>query len=85
LTGSDGTVQLHEVSAGGSNAIECSSGTADPALADGKRTLEGLQDQLVPAQAEEYCRPRRECAHCGSRRPLKDVRARRLLSVFGTV
>src|SRR6202011_4632868 len=41
-------------------------------------------DHLVRAQAEEYCRQRRLCSHCGSQRPLKDVRARRLLSVFGT-
>jgi hypothetical protein len=54
-------------------------------LADGKRTLAGLQDYLVQAQTQEYCRQRRLCSHCGSQRPLKDVRARRLLSVFGTV
>ena len=54
-------------------------------LVDGKRTLAGLQDHLVRAQAEEYCRHRRLCSHCGSQRRLKDVRARRVLSVFGTV
>src|SRR6202011_1623943 len=42
-------------------------------------------DHLVRAQAEEYCRQRRLCSHCGSQRPLKDVRARRLLSAFGTM
>jgi hypothetical protein len=85
LIGSDGTVRSHEVNAGGTNSVECSAATVGLTLADGKRTLSGLQDHLVRAQAEEYCRQRRLCSHCGSLRPLKDVRARRLLSVFGTV
>jgi hypothetical protein len=85
LTGSDGIVRLQEVSTGGTNTIECSAGTVGLTLADGKRTLAGLQDHLVRAQADEYCRQRRGCSHCGSRRPLKDVRGRRLLSLFGTV
>ena len=45
----------------------------------------GLQDHLVRAQADEYCRQRRGRSHCGPHRPLKDVRTRRLLSLFGTV
>jgi hypothetical protein len=85
LIGSDGTVHAHEVNAGGSNTAECSAATVGLTLADGKRTLAGLQDHLVQAQTQEYCRQRRLCSHCGSQRPLKDVRARRLLSVFGTV
>ena len=85
LTGSDGIVRLQEVSAGGSNASECSAATVGLTLAAGKRTLAGLQDRIVRAQAEEFCRQRRGCSHCGSQRPLKDVRARRLLSLFGTV
>jgi hypothetical protein len=85
LTGSDGIVRLQEVSAGGSNASECSAGTVGLMLAGGKRTLAGLQDQLVRAQAEEYCHQRRGCSHCGSQRPFKDFRTRRLLSLFGTV
>jgi hypothetical protein len=76
LTGSDGLVRLREVSAGDSNASECSVGTIGLMLADGKRTLAGLQDHLVRAQAEEYCRQGRGCSHCGSQRPLKDVRTR---------
>jgi hypothetical protein len=82
LIGSDGTVHAHEVNAGGSNTAECSAETVGLTLADGKRTLAGLQDHLVQAQTLEYCRQRRLCAHCGSQRPLKDVRARRLLSVW---
>ena len=54
--------------------------------ARGRKTeLAGLQDHLVRAQADEYCRQRQGCSHCGSQRPLKDVRTRRLLSLFGTV
>jgi hypothetical protein len=85
LTGSDGIVRSQEVSAGGTNTAECSAATVGLTLTDGKRTLAGLQDHLVQAQAEEYCGQRRLCSHCGSQRPLKDVRARRLLSTFGTV
>jgi hypothetical protein len=85
LNGSDGVVRSQEVSAGGSNVSECSTATVGLTLADGKRTLAGLQDHLVRAQADEYCRQRRGCSHCGSQRPLKDVRTRRLLSLFGTV
>jgi len=85
LTGSDGAVHTREVSTGGTNTAECSSGTVGLTLLDGKRTLAELQDRLVRAQTEEYCNQRRRCSHCGTRRPLKDVRTRRLLSVFGTV
>ena len=85
LTGSDGVVRSQKVSAGGGNASECSAATVGLTLADRKRTLAGLQDHLVRAQADEYCWQRRGCSHCGSQRPLKDVRTRRLLSLFGTV
>jgi hypothetical protein len=85
LTGIDGIVRSHEVSAGGSNTSECAAGTVGLTLVHGKRTLAGLQDHLVRAQADKYCRQRRGCAHCGSQRPLKDLRGRRLLSVFGMV
>jgi hypothetical protein len=85
LTGRDGAVHTHEVSAGGTNTAECSAATVGLTLAEGKRTLAVLQDRLVRAQTEEYCRQRRRCSHCGSQRRTKDVRSRRLLSVFGTV
>ena len=54
LTGSDGVVRSQEVSAGGSNASECSAATVGLTLADGKRTMAGLPDHLVRAQADEY-------------------------------
>jgi hypothetical protein len=85
LTGSDGAVGTCEVNVGGSNTAECSAATVGLTLADGKRTLAAPQNHLVQAQTEKYCRQRRLCSHCGSQRPLKDVRARRLMSVFGTV
>jgi hypothetical protein len=85
LIGIDRTIRLHEVSSGGSNTSECSAETVGLSLADGKRTLAALQEQVVRAQAEEYCHQRRSCSHCGLQRRLKDVRAWRLLSVFGTV
>ena len=44
LTGRDGTVRAHEVSTGGSDTAECSAATVGLTLADGKRTLAGLQD-----------------------------------------
>jgi hypothetical protein len=83
LIGSDGIVHAYELNAGGSNTAECSVETVGLTLADGKRTLAGLQDHLVRAQTQEYYRQRRLCSHCGSQWPLKDVRARWLLSVFG--
>src|SRR5260370_6954221 len=85
LTGQDGSVRTHEVSAGGNTTTEHSSAAIGLTLADGKRTLAGLQDHLVRAQTEEYCRGRRLCPRCGSQRPLKDVRTPPLLSPFATV
>ena len=85
LTGADGAVRTHEVSAGGATAIDLSSASVGLTLADGKRTLAALQGHLVRAQVEEYCRGRRRCPRCDSQRPLKDLRTRRLLSLFGTV
>ena len=80
LAGAEGTVQLHEVSAGGSAAAECSAETLGLTVAEGKMTLAGLQRHLVQAQAEEHCRRRRRCDYCGAQRPLKDFRRRRLTS-----
>jgi hypothetical protein len=85
LTGADGAVRMHEVSAGGSATIEHSPETIGLTLTEGKRTLAGLQRHLVQAQADDHCRGRRRCSHCGGERPVKDVRTRRLLSSFGTV
>jgi hypothetical protein len=85
LTGGDGTVREHEVSAGGSTTIEHSPETIGLALTEGKRTLAGLRHHLVQAQAEDHCRERRRCSRCGSQRPVKGTHTRRLLSLFGTM
>ncbi len=85
LTGADEVVCVHEVSAGGGTTTGYSPEKIGLTLAEGKRTLAGLQRHLVQAQAEDHCRGRRRCPRCGSKRPIKDVRTRRLLSSFGTV
>ena len=85
LIGGDGTVHTHEISTGGGNTAECSAATVGMTLADGKRILAALQNESVRAQAEDHCRQRRVCSHCQLQRPLKDVRSRRLSSLFGTV
>jgi len=60
-------------------------GNARLTAAEGKKTLAGLQSHLVQAQTEEHCRNRRRCQRCGAQRPLKDIRPRRLTSLFGVV
>src|SRR5208337_1877251 len=85
LAGADGSVQSHEISVGGCATIDNSAETLGLTLAEGKKTLAGLQRHLVQAQTEEHCRNRRRCQHCGAQRPLKDMRRRRLTSLFGVV
>ncbi len=85
LAGADGSVQSHEISVGGCGTIDSSAETLGLTLAEGKKTLAGLQRHLVQAQTEEHCRNRRRCQRCGAQRPLKDIRRRRLTSLFGVV
>ena len=54
-------------------------------LAEGKAVLAALQRHLVAAQVDEHCRSRRRCGRCGAQRPLRDLRPRRLASLFGVV
>jgi hypothetical protein len=86
LSGADGRRQTHEVARGG--------GTDDPhwtlaqlglTLDDSKALLAGVQRHLIQARVAEYCALRRRCSRCRHLRPLKDTRARRLNSLFGTV
>jgi hypothetical protein len=85
LTGSDGSVQVHEV-----HAADCVL-TLDPAatvgltLAAAKQVMAGLQRHLVQAQTEDYCQSRRRCPYCSAHRPLKDRCPRRLKTLFGVV
>jgi hypothetical protein len=85
LGGAEGTVQVHEVSAGGCTKAEYSAETLGLTVAEGKMTLAGLQRHLVQAQAEQHCQSRRRCDQCGGQRPLKDIRRRRLTSLYGVV
>ena len=43
-------------------------------LADGKQLLSGLQQVVIPAQADEYCEIRRVCSNCRRQTQLKDYR-----------
>ena len=84
LVGPDGIVGVHEV--GGRAAVaEYAPQMIGLTLEEGKHLLAALQVHLVQAQAEDHCRHRRRCQRCGVRRPLKDQRSRRLVSLFGTV
>ena len=85
LGGAEGALELREVSVGECTTAAYSAETLGLTLAEGKKTLAGLQRHLVQAQTEEHCRSRRLCQHCGARRPLKDIRPRRLTSLFGVV
>ena len=85
LAGADGSVQSHEISVGGCGTIDSSAETLGLTLAEGKKTLAGLQRHLVQAQTEEHRRNRQLCQRCGAQRPLKDIRRRRLTSLFGVV
>ena len=55
---SDGIVQSHEISVGGSGTIDHSAGTLGLTLAEGKKTLAGLQRHLVQAHCVKKTRKR---------------------------
>ena len=85
LSGTNSSVHLHEVRAGGSTSTACSAATLGLTLADAKEILAGLQRDLVQAQTGSTAQSRRRCPRCGAQRPLKDRRPRRLRSLFGVV
>ena len=85
VTDADGRVVTHEVSSGSRPASGISAGTVGLTLAEGKSTLAGLQQRLVRFQAGLFCRERRLCQGCGSQRPIKDRRSRRVTTLFGTI
>jgi hypothetical protein len=85
LAGSDGAPQMHEVGAGERSPTGHAAAALGLSLAEGKVILAALQRHLVEAQVDEHCRSRRRCDRCGAQRPLKDLRSRRLVSLFGTV
>src|SRR5918997_2729689 len=85
LAGADDTRQLHELGAGERSPSGHTAATLGVGLAEGKALLAALQRHLVAAQVDEHCRNRRRCNRCGAQRPLKDLRPRRLASLFGVV
>ena len=85
VVGADGRRQVHEVGIGGRPPAGHSAATLGLGLAEGKALLAALQRHLVAAQVDEHCRNRRRCDRCGAQRPLKDLRPRRLTSLFGVV
>src|SRR5918993_3353367 len=85
LAGADGTRQVHEVGAGERPPAGHSAATLGLGLAEGKAILASVQRHLVAAQVDEHCCGRRRCDRCGAQRPLKDLRPRRLTSLFGVV
>jgi hypothetical protein len=83
LVGADGTAAVHEVS-GGAAGAEYTPRLIGLTLAEGKHMLAAVQRHLVDTQTADHCRRRRRCQRCGLQRPLKDLRSRRLVSLFGT-
>jgi hypothetical protein len=77
LTRSDGIIRSHEVSEDGSNTTECSARTVGLTLADGKRTLAGLQDHLVRRKPTNIAASGGAALSAArSRRPRTSARAR---------
>jgi hypothetical protein len=85
LVGPDGTPQRHEVGSGERSPTGHTAATLGLGLEEGKAILAAVQRHLVAAQVDEHCRNRRRCDRCGTQRPLKDWRPRRLTSLFGVV
>ncbi len=54
-------------------------------LQESKKLLHRLQETVVGQQLQEHCEQKRKCASCGSLRPVKDYRRRRLATVLGIV
>ena len=84
LVGADRTIAVHELG-GGAAVAEYAPRSIGLTLAQGKQILAETQRHLVRAQTAEHCRRRRVCQRCQATRPLKDVRSRRLVTLFGTV
>lgn len=85
VTGTDGVTVTHEVTAGARQAPDAAAATIGLTLAEGKSTLAILQHHLIRIQAAAHCEERRLCERCGARRPVKDRRSRKLLTLFGAV
>jgi hypothetical protein len=76
---------VHEVGIGGRPPPGHSAATLGLGLDEGKTIRAAVQRHLVAAQVDEHCGSRRRCDRCGAQRPLKDLRPRRLTSLFRAV
>jgi hypothetical protein len=85
VVGADGGRQVHEVGIGERPPAGDTAASPGLGLEEGKAILAAVQRHLVAAQVDEHCRSRRRCDRCGTQRPLKDLRPRRLTSLFGVV
>ena len=85
VVGADGGRQVHEVGIGERPPAGDTAASLGLGLEEGKAILAAVQRHLVAAQVDEHCRSRRRCDRCGAPRPLKDLRPRRLTSLFGVV
>src|SRR3712207_1745481 len=85
VVGVEGVAEMHEIGAGERPPGGHSAATLGLGLEQGKAVLAAVQRHPVAAQVEERCRNRRRCDRCGASRPLKDLRPRRLTSLFGVV
>jgi hypothetical protein len=78
LAGPDSTPRRHEVVLGERIPTGHTAARLGLGLEEGKAVL-------AAAQVDEHSRSRRRCDRCGAQRPLKDLRPRRLTSLFGVV
>ena len=85
LTEANGNVEARELATGHRPTSAIAAEAVGLTLAEGKSVLAAMQTELVQAQADKYCDHRRICSHCGSRRSVKDWRARQLTTLFGVV
>lgn len=85
ITSADGVMTLGPVAAGERPGAIQTAASLGLSLDEGKAILVGVQQRLVETQTSTHCQARRRCRRCGSLRPVKDHRSRRLQSPFGTV
>ena len=85
LTEVNGNVETRELMTGHRPMIVMSPAAIGLTLVEGKSVLAALQARLVQAEADGFCQHRRACSRCGSRRAVKDRRARQLMTLFGAV
>lgn len=85
LTEANGSMETRKLATGYRRANAMSPAVIGPSLAESKSVLAAIQAELVQAQVDRYCRHRRRCAHCDSRRSVKGSRDRRLTTFFGAM